>query len=148
MIGSYADRQRGVALLEDRKPSWWTLVFYCGASTLAAALGLALLFAGATAVFASGQSSETGRNITPQIFHHVVSDDHCGARHTDKEKNPSDCTRICVRNGSKYALVDGDKIFKLEGNDADLARLAGQRADFEGRLSNDTIKISKVIPAQ
>ncbi|MEY2413352.1 MAG: hypothetical protein QOD84_1958 [Acidobacteriaceae bacterium] len=137
-----------VALLEDRKPNWWTLVFYCGASTLAAALGLALLFAGATVVFASGQSSETEQNGALQIFHGVVTDDHCGARHTDKEKNPSDCTRICVRNGSKYALVDGDKIFKLEGNDADLARLAWQRADFEGTLRNDTISISKVIPAR
>ncbi len=137
-----------VALLEDRKPSWWTLVFYCGASTLAAALGLALLFAGATAVFASGQSSETGRNGAQQIFQGVVTDDRCGARHTDKEKNPSDCTRICVRNGSKYAPVDGDKIFELEGNNADLARLAGQRAAFEGTLRNDTIRISKVAPAQ
>ncbi|MDP9158716.1 MAG: hypothetical protein M3O09_00595 [Acidobacteriota bacterium] len=137
-----------MVLLGDRKPNWWTLIFYCGASTLAAALGLALLFAGATAVFASGQSSKDQRNSAQQIFHGVVTDDHCGARHTDKEKNPSDCTRICVRNGSKYALVDGDKIFKLEGNDADLARLAGQRADFEGTLRNDTIKISKVIPAR
>jgi hypothetical protein len=40
------------------------------------------------------------------------------------------------------------KNFKLVGNDADLARLAGQRADFEGTLRNDTIKISKVVLAQ
>ncbi|MEP6645012.1 MAG: hypothetical protein ABJA69_10985 [Acidobacteriaceae bacterium] len=146
-----ASAQLSHELLEDgyQKPCWWALVLYCGISTFAAALGLAMLFAGATAVFASGQSEIGAQTETsPQTFHGVVTDDHCGARHTDKEKNPSDCTRICVRNGSKYALVDGDRVFKLEGSEADLARLAGTRADFVGTLRNDTIKISKVIPPQ
>lgn len=139
--------------MEKPTPRWWTLVFYCGISTLAAALGLAVLFAGATAVFAYGQpaqDTENGRaadGTMSQTFQGVVTDEHCGARHKDPQKSPSDCARICVRNGSKYALVDGDRTYKLEGNDADLARFAGQRIELSGTMRDNTISIGRVLPA-
>lgn len=140
--------------MEKRMPRWWALVFYCGISTLAAALGLAVLFAGATAVFAYGQpaqdAAKTRAADSPggQTFQGVVTDDHCGARHKDQQKTPADCARICVRDGSSYALVDGDKTYKLEGNDADLARFAGQRIELSGSMRGDTINVSRIVPLQ
>ena len=137
--------------MEKRTPRWWALVFYCGISTLAAALGLAVLFAGATAVFAYGEPAQRTENArgaasaSGQTFQGVVTDEHCGARHKDQRKSPSDCARICVRNGSKYALVDGDRTYNLEGNDADLARFAGQRIELSGAMRGDTINVSQIM---
>ena len=37
-----------------------------------------------------------------------VSDAMCGAKH--QMGTPADCARSCVKHGSKYALVVGDKV--------------------------------------
>jgi hypothetical protein len=37
----------------------------------------------------------------------VVSDSMCGAQHMAKDKTAAECSRECVKSGSKYALVVG-----------------------------------------
>ena len=42
-----------------------------------------------------------------------VSDAMCGAKHTEGGIAPANCVRACVQKGAKYALVVGDKVYKL-----------------------------------
>jgi hypothetical protein len=76
-----------------------------------------------------------------------VSDAMCGAKH----QMPGDaggCTRACVKHGSKYALVVGDKVYTLETSDQatldKLNDLAGASAKVTGDLDGDTIAVKSV----
>ena len=77
----------------------------------------------------------------------VVSDNMCGATHMLKDKTAAECTRICVKQAQKYALVVGKKVYTLEGLDAELDKLAGQRATVRGSVSGDTINVRSVSSA-
>jgi hypothetical protein len=65
-----------------------------------------------------------------------VSDAMCGAKHEMPGK-AADCTRGCVKHGSKYALVVGDKVYTLETSDqaalSKLNDLAGAKAKGDRR---------------
>jgi hypothetical protein len=56
----------------------------------------------------------------------------------------ADCTRVCVRSGESFALVDGDKAYTLAGEPAALKRVAGQRVKIVGTLNGDTISVAAV----
>lgn len=59
-----------------------------------------------------------------------------------------ECTLTCVRGGSKFVLVSGDKVFKISNQDnADLPKNAGRTVKLIGELKGDTITISKIEPA-
>jgi len=45
----------------------------------------------------------------------------------EKDKSTAECTRECVTKGTKYALVVGKKIYTLDGHEAELDKLAGER---------------------
>lgn len=83
-------------------------------------------------------------------FTGTVSDAMCGAKHS-MEGSAADCTRACVKQGSKYALVVGDKVYTLESKDkaalSELDKLAGEQANVKGKASGDTIEVSSVAPA-
>jgi endonuclease YncB( thermonuclease family) len=51
---------------------------------------------------------------------------------------------MCVRAGSRYALVDGDMHYFLAGSEDTLDRLAGERATIAGALDGDTIHVISV----
>ncbi len=79
----------------------------------------------------------------------VVTDSMCGASHMAKDKSPAECTRMCVKQGQKYALVVGKKdVYTLEGHEAELDKLAGQRVTVQGKLSGETLTVSSVTPAK
>jgi hypothetical protein len=130
--------------------SWFSLLTFCASVSLAAALALAVVFTGASAVLAAAApataAAEEPNTVTPQpIFLGVISDDQCGARHDkDSGKSPTECTLACVRNGAKYSLVNGDKRYALEGNADELSRWASQRVTIAGTRSGDTIKVTAV----
>jgi hypothetical protein len=42
---------------------------------------------------------------------------------------------LCARKGAKYALVDGDKKFTLDGNQDDLAKLAISAGAILGHIT-------------
>jgi hypothetical protein len=56
----------------------------------------------------------------------------------------ADCTRACVHSGERFALVDGEKTYILEGDEAALKRMAGQRVKIVGTLNGGTISVSSV----
>ena len=90
---------------------------------------------------ASGLSSASSQELTG-----IVSDSMCGASHMLKDKTAAECTRTCVKDGSKYALVVGDKVYVLSGHEAELDKLAGQNATVKGDVSGANLKVSSVQP--
>jgi len=143
--------------------SWFALVTFCATTSLAAAIGLAIVFSGATIAFAGADTSEVASSknavgsvhtqvadsVPGRTFSGMITDDRCGARHQrNSDKSPSECARMCVRNGSKYMLVDGDKKYTLDGNADGLDKLAGQRASIVGTLDGNTIRVSSISSGQ
>jgi hypothetical protein len=76
-----------------------------------------------------------------------VSDAMCGAKHEMAGK-AADCTRACMKHGSKYALVVGDKVYTLETTDqaalSKLNDLAGAKATVTGEVQADSITVKSV----
>jgi hypothetical protein len=77
----------------------------------------------------------------------VVSDSMCGAKH-QMPGAAADCTRACVKHGSSYALVVGDKVYTLDTSDQGaldkLDKLAGAKAKVTGEVSGTTITVKSV----
>jgi len=117
---------------------------------LVAALGLAILIASATVAFALAQSFNIHRNgeaTSTATFDGMITDARCGARHAkDSNKSPAECSRMCVRKGEQYLLVDGEKRYTLHGNPQVIERLAGQRVKVFGKLEGQTIQVSSAKP--
>src|SRR5579864_1184970 len=84
-----------------------------------------------------------------ETFTGEVSDSMCGAKHAIADN--AACTRACVKKGSNYALVVGDKVYTLQSSDAakdKLDKLAGEKAKVTGTASGDTIQVTKVMAAK
>jgi hypothetical protein len=91
----------------------------------------------------ASQSAGTQKSLTG-----VVSDAMCGKTHMAKDKTAAECTRMCVQQGQKYALVVGQKVYTLEGHEDDLNKLAGERVSIKGKISGDTVTVSSVTAAK
>ena len=98
---------------------------------------LALALAGAFAAVGQQQS-----------FAGVVTDSMCGATHMAKDKTPAQCTQMCVKDGMKYALAAEKKVYTLEGHEAELAKLAGQKVTVKGILKGDTLSVKEVTASK
>jgi len=76
-----------------------------------------------------------------------VSDAMCGAKHM-MAGNEASCTHECVKGGSKYALVVGEKVYTLETTDKaaldKLSELAGGAAKVTGEVKGDSIAVKSV----
>jgi hypothetical protein len=109
-------------------------------------------FAAALAVFLMcGTGLVNMALAASQSFTGQVSDSMCGAKHMMAGKE-ADCTRGCIKKGSNYALVVGDKVYTLKTDDkaalAELDKLAGEKAKVTGTAEGDTITVSKVAAAK
>jgi hypothetical protein len=140
-----ADRTlRGIVKQHDR--SWFALIAFFLLTTLASSLVFAAVFAAVTA--AIGDSAQTGDElqvdplVPGQNFSGIVSDAHCGSTPEDSEKNASDCASICLRNGSRYAIVNGDKEYEFAGELWQIGQFAGPWMTPTGVLDRETIKVS------
>src|SRR5205823_10370029 len=82
-----------------------------------------------------------------QTFTGRVSDAMCGAHHM-MEGSAEECTRACVKKGSKYALVVGDKVYTLDTSDKatldTLDKQAGAKATVTGTEKDNTITVNSV----
>ena len=84
----------------------------------------------------------------PKTLTGIVSDSMCGAHHMAKDKSPAECTRICIKQGMKYALVIGSKVYTLEGHESEVDKLAGQKATGKGSVTGETVAVQSVVPAK
>lgn len=135
--------------MKQHNRSWLRLLAFFTVTTFALALICAAVLAGFTVAIAGGEPpriSDGQNNVDPtargQTFSGIITDARCGPRHADSEQSASGCARMCVRNGSKYIMVDGDRNYELAGDPLQLDRLAGERVTLIGVLSGDTIKVS------
>jgi hypothetical protein len=108
-----------------------------------------------------GAANRGGGNIEPseppsqerppinQTYEGVITDTHCGAKHTPAiPESAADCTRACVHSGEHFALVNGDKMYVLEGENQLLNHAAGERVTVSGTLNGNTISVTSVrLPA-
>src|SRR5712671_2732315 len=77
---------------------------------------------------AASKNNDKSAASSDQTFTGVVSDSMCGAKHMMKDASAAKCTRECVKSGSDYALVVGDKVYTLKGNRAEIDKFAGEGA--------------------
>ena len=105
----------------------------------------------ATLLLSVGLALPAAAADKPQTFTGKVSDAMCGANH-NMGGNAATCVRTCIRKGSKYALVVGDKAYTLDTSDqtalAQLDKLADQQAQVTDQVNGDTITVSSVAAAK
>src|SRR5579864_199733 len=76
----------------------------------------------------------------------VVTDSMCGAKHMVSGNDPA-CVRTCVKGGSHYALLAGDKVYPLSGQDVALQKLAGKTVNVNGTMgSGGVLQLTSVEP--
>ncbi len=86
---------------------------------------------------------------SPQRLTGVVTDDMCGKKHTMMPgKSDSDCVRACVKAGSNYALLVGDKVYALNGDAKKIDGFAGKKATVTGELRGNTITANSIVPSK
>jgi hypothetical protein len=73
-----------------------------------------------------------------QTFTGVITDAMCGNNHAMMNVTPeAKCVRECVKGGSKYAIFDGKKAYKLSDQQTP-AHFAGQKVKITGTLFTKT----------
>ena len=95
-----------------------------------------------------GTNKAAQASATPKTLTGTVSDAMCGAHHMEKDKSAPECTRECVKKGTKYALVVGKKVYTLDGHEAELDKLAGQRATIKGNVIGEMVMVESVAVAK
>ncbi len=80
-----------------------------------------------------------------QTMEGTISDSMCGATH--HLPDAAKCTMGCTKKGAGFALVVGDKVYKLDGKTDGLDKLAGAKAKVTGKVTGDTITVDKAEAA-
>jgi hypothetical protein len=83
----------------------------------------------------------------PQTFTGTVTDAMCGATH-QMTGAPAECLKSCIKGGSAYALVVGDKVYKLEGKTDGLEAIGDGKATVTGTTKGNTIEVQAVAAAK
>lgn len=74
----------------------------------------------------------------------VISDNMCGKQHMMKNAPASRCVRECVKAGSDYALLVGDKIYTLKGDKAEIHKFAGEKTTVKGTVSGSIVAVTSI----
>jgi len=77
----------------------------------------------------------------------TVTDAMCGKKHMMQGASAAQCTRECVKSGSDYALVVGDKIYILKGDKAAIDKFAGANVVVKGKTSGSTVTVESIKAA-
>jgi hypothetical protein len=97
-----------------------------------------------------GQSPEPAQSAAlpaarQQTYVGMVTCSRCLAKHSAKiGATATDCARVCIRDGAKFALVDGDQTYLLEGDPVALKRVAAERVRVVGACNGETITVASV----
>jgi hypothetical protein len=83
----------------------------------------------------------------PQTFTGKVTDAMCGASH-QMAGSPAECLKSCIKGGSAYALVVGDKVYKLQGKTDGLEAIGDGKATVTGTAKGNTIEVQTVAAAK
>jgi hypothetical protein len=100
---------------------------------------MGLVLAAAMSVAAPGAPPAT-------TFTGSIGDAMCGPKHMPGE-TAKDCTLGCVKDGSKYILIDaGGKVFQLSDQKTP-EKFAGANVKVTGTLKGDTITVTSIVAA-
>ena len=83
-----------------------------------------------------------------QIITGTVTDAMCGAHHMMQGKTPAQCTRECVKQGSDFALANGEKVYILKGDIGQFYKFAGQSVIIKGKVDGKTITVDSITAAK
>jgi len=99
----------------------------------------------ACAMFASIASiGSVAAMAAPQAFKGTISDSMCKRKHMMPGKSDATCIEECVKAGSSYVLLVGDKAYTLSAQKGALTPFAGKNVVIQGELKGDTIQVSSV----
>jgi hypothetical protein len=131
----------------------------------AIALAVALLIASLGAVAGAFSTPESAQAAEPQsqpqtqpesqpvqppvetarVYEGMITCSRCGAKHSPRlDQSAANCVRRCVRTGAGFALIDGDRVYQLEGDLTVLKTVAGERARVTGFAHGNRIRVSSV----
>lgn len=86
----------------------------------------------------------TGSNAFAEDFKGTVSDAMCGAKHVAATPKDMACAQKCVKGGSPAVLVVGEKVYKIDNQDAVKDHI-GHKVNVSGTMTGDSIHIDKVM---
>ena len=86
-------------------------------------------------------------HAAPQAVQGLISDSMCGHKHMMPGKSDAECVRECVKAGSSYVLVTGNKVYTLDGDKAQLAAFAGQHVSVQGEFAGSQLHVASIKPA-
>ena len=125
----------------------WIGIFAVGALLVAALIGAGFSTSVAAHVDSSSAPAAPQSSSPAKNYDGIVTDTHCGAKHSAAlGESAGDCTRLCVHSGEKFALVDGDQMYVLEGSEPALKHAAGERVRILGTLNGNTIAVVSIRP--
>jgi hypothetical protein len=78
----------------------------------------------------------------------TVSDAMCGKTHMMKNESAAQCTRECVKEGSDYALIVGDKVYTLKGDKAAIDKFAGASVVVKGKTTGSVVTVDSINAAK
>jgi hypothetical protein len=96
----------------------------------------------------AGTRKPAEASAAPKTLTGTVSDSMFGAHHMEKDKSAAECPGECVKKGTKYALVVGEKVYTLDGHEAELDKLAGERATVKGSVMGEMVMVESVAAAK
>jgi len=139
---------RRKAQVTTMKKSFWIETIAIG-TALACALGLLIATLAAAAVAVAAQSEPAQKtdvaSVKRRAYEGMITCSGCGAKHSAAlGQTAPDCARICVHGGASFALVDGDRLYRLDGDVNLLKKVAGQRAHITGVARGNTLKVLSV----
>jgi hypothetical protein len=103
----------------------------------------------AAIALACGVGEYARANSATRMLTGVVTDAECGKTHgMMKGMSDAECTRMCVKGGSAYALVVGDQVIELRGHSTDLYKYAAQKVTVRGTMHGKDLLVESVKPAK
>jgi hypothetical protein len=79
-----------------------------------------------------------------QTLSGTISDAMCVRKHMMPGKSSTQCAQECVKAGSTYVLVVGDKVYSLNGKTTAIAPFAGRHVQIKGTVNRTTIDVGSI----
>ena len=97
-----------------------------------------MLILGATLLLVGGLAW-----ASPDSWTGVVSDSHCGLKHSKESAAAATCVEKCVAGGGKYVFVSGKKLYQVEPQEK-FQGMGGKDVTVTGKIEGDKITAESV----
>lgn len=73
----------------------------------------------------------------------TIADEKCGAKHVNASAADQACTKKCMDGGAAAVFVAGDKVYKIDNQDA-IKGHEGHKVTITGKMTGDSIHVDDV----